>query len=161
MKRLAEVWQPGAERTFSGPALLDTHVWIWYLDGAADRLPSAAVRLLRRCVRGEGLLVSDISVWEAGTKVAKGRLTLSPNVSAWLARAEGRPGFGFLPLDRQILLSSTQLPGTVHGDPADRMLIATAALTGMPLVTADRLIVEYAAAQGGLSVCDARLGERA
>lgn len=156
MKRLPEVWRPGAERAFSGPALLDTHIWIWYLDGADDRLPPEAVKLLRRCVRGEGLWVSDISAWEAGTKVAKGRLTLSPNVSAWLARAEQRPGFAFFPLDRQILLSSTQLPGVVHGDPADRMLIATSALTGMPLVTADRLIVEYAEAEGGFSVCDAR-----
>lgn len=89
----------------------------------------------------------------------QGRLTLSPNVGASLARAEAHPGFSFVPFDRQVLLSVTQLPGTVHGDPADRMLIATAALTGMPLVTADRLIVEYAAASGGFSVCDARVGE--
>jgi PIN domain nuclease of toxin-antitoxin system len=159
MTRRPEVWRPGARRTFAGPALVDTHIWIWYLDGAKERLPAEAIRLLRRCVGGEGLWVSDISVWEAGTKVAKGRLTLSPDVSAWLARAERQPGFSFLPLDRQILLSSTQLPGTVHGDPADRMLIATASLSGMPLVTADELIVEYATAEGGFSVCDARPGD--
>lgn len=159
MKRLPEVWRPSAGRTFSGPALLDTHIWIWFLDGAEDRLTPDTVTLLRRCVRGEGLCVSDISVWETGTKVAKGRLSLSPNVAAWLARAERRPGFSFVPLDRQLLLASTQLPGTVHGDPADRMLIATAALTGMPLVTADRHIVDYAATEGGFSACDARLGD--
>ncbi len=141
---------------FSGPALLDTHVWIWYLDGAEGQISPATVDLLRRSVRGAGLLVSDISFWEVGNKVSKGKLTLSPAPSAWLSRAERRPGFSFLPLDRQVLVSSTQLPGALHGDSVDRMLIATAALAGVPLVTADRSILDYAAAEGRLSVCDAR-----
>ena len=119
-------------------------------------MSSEAVHLLRRCAKQEGLLVSDISVWEVGNKAARGKLSLAPNVSAWIHRAERQPGISFLPLDREVLLSSTQLPGAVHGDPADRMLIASAALAGVSLVTADRLIVEYAATQGGLSVCDAR-----
>lgn len=154
--RLPEVWKPGSQTAFAGPALIDTHIWIWYLDGATDRLPAAAVQVLRRCVAGEGLLVSDISVWEIGNKVAKRKLTLSPSVSTWLDRAGRRPGFSFIGLDRDILLSSTQLPGTVHGDPADRMLVASAMLNGVPLVTADRVIVEYAASGAGVSVCDAR-----
>src|SRR5437762_3171463 len=80
----------------------------------------------------------------------------SPNVFAWVERAASLPGFSFLPLDRITLLSSSQLPGEVHGDPADRMLIASAALTGLPLVTVDRLNIAYAASESGLSVCDAR-----
>lgn len=98
--------------------------------------------------------MSDISIWEVGTKVAKGQLRLTPDVGGWIQRATRRPGFSFLPLDRDILLGSTQLPGEIHGDPADRMLIASAALSAMPLVTADGLIVEYAGREGGLSVCD-------
>jgi PIN domain nuclease of toxin-antitoxin system len=56
-----------------------------------------------------------------------------------------------LPLDRDILLRSTSLPGEVPGDPADRMLMASSALSGLPLFTADALIIEYAAWEGGLS----------
>ena len=88
-----------------------------------------AVELLQQGATGAGLLVSDISVWEIGNKAAKGKLTL---------------------------LFSTQRPGTVHGDPADRMLIATAALGGIPLITADRLILAYAEESRLLSVCDVR-----
>jgi PIN domain nuclease of toxin-antitoxin system len=45
----------------------------------------------------------------------------------------------------------------VHNDPADRMLIAAAQLNNVPLVTADRLIVEYASNHPGTPVVDARL----
>ncbi len=100
--------------------------------------------------------MSDISFWEVGNKASKGKLKLSPNTSAWLSRAEHQPGFSYLPLDRQVLISGTQLPGPLHGDPVDRMLVATAALAGVPLVTADRSILDYAAVEGGVSVCDAR-----
>jgi len=139
-----------------GPLLLDTHIWVWYLDGAEDRLPGPMAETLREAGRGAGLLVSDISVWEVGTKAARGRLRLTPSTAAWIERAGRQPGLSFLPLDRQILLGSTQLPGDLHGDPADRMLIATAALAGIPLVTADRAILDYAQREGGFAVLDAR-----
>lgn len=79
-----------------------------------------------------------------------------PSPAAWAERAGRQPGLSFVPLDRQILLGSTQLPGDLHGDPADRMLVATAALAGVPLVTADSAIVDYAERVGGFAVVDAR-----
>lgn len=156
MTRIPDVWRPEDRPDFRGAALIDTHVWLWYLDGVAERMSPEAVDLLRRSAKGEGLLVSDISVWELGMKAAKGQLELSPSPAGWVAAASRRPGFGFLPLDRSILLASTSLPGEVHGDPADRILMASASLTGYPLVTADFRIIEYAHRMGGLSVCDAR-----
>jgi PIN domain nuclease of toxin-antitoxin system len=156
MARIPDAWRADQRPAFRGPALIDTHIWIWYLDGAAERIQPEALELLRRCVRGERLLVSDISVWELGMKAAKGHIQLSPSPIGWVAAAGRRRGFDFLPVDRATLLASTSLPGEVHGDPADRILMATAALSGLPLVTADRLIVEYARREGGLSVCDAR-----
>jgi PIN domain nuclease of toxin-antitoxin system len=151
-----DVWRPADRSLFAGPLLIDTHIWIWYLDGAGERMSADGVELLRHVIRTEGAVVSDISVWEIGAKAAKGKLALMPTVEAWIERASRRPGFSFLPLDREILLSSTQLPGTVHGDPADRMLIASAALSGLPLATADPLVIDYAESQGGFSVCDFR-----
>lgn len=153
---LNDVWKASAAPRFDGPALIDTHIWLWYLGGERGTMSAAALRLLQRAAAGRGLLVSDISVWELGTKVAKGRITVAPELSSWLLRAARTPGIHFVPLDREALLASTRLPGEPHGDPADRMLIATAALRSLPLVTADRAIVAYAAAEGGVSVCDAR-----
>jgi PIN domain nuclease of toxin-antitoxin system len=49
-----------------------------------------------------------------------------------------------LPLDTESALESTWLPGTIHGDPADRFLVAIARMTGAHLMTADRKIIEYA-----------------
>jgi PIN domain nuclease of toxin-antitoxin system len=149
-------WRPTARSRFSAAALVDTHIWVWYLDGVADAMSAAALALLRRSVRTTGLLVSDMSIWELGTKSAKGKLTLAPSVADWLARAEAQSGFAFLPLTRPTLLASTQLPGPIHGDPVDRLLVAQAASAAIPLVTADRLIIEYADHTRTLSVCDAR-----
>ena len=135
--------------------LLDTHIWLWYLEGAERELPPAALELLRVANRARQLLVSDVSVWEVGTKVAKGRLRLALEVSMWIARAERAPGMTFLPLDRATLLLSTALPGEPHGDPADRMLIATALLQQCALVTADQTIMAYARKAGTFTVVDA------
>lgn len=156
MARIPDAWRAGDRPDFRGPALIDTHIWIWYLDGVEDRIHAPALELLRRCVRGDGLLVSDISAWELGMKAAKGQIRLSPSPAGWVAAAGRRRGLDFLPVDRSTLLAGTSLPGEIHGDPADRILMATAALTGLPLVTADHRIVEYARREGGLSVCDAR-----
>lgn len=140
---------------YEGEALLlDSHVWLWYLEGAQRELSAAALELLRAANRARQLLVSDVSVWEVGTKVAKGRLRLALDVSMWVARAERAPGMTFLPLDRATLLLSTALPGEPHGDPADRMLIATALLQQCALVTADQTIMAYARRAGTLTVVD-------
>ncbi len=153
----SNLWRAASRPRFVGPALIDTHIWLWYLDGVSGDMSPDAVRLLQRACKGAGLLVSDISVWEVGNKISKGKLVVAPTFSLWLERAVRAPGFRFVPLDRDTLVASTQLTGTVHGDPADRMLIATAMLLGIPLITADRDVISYASAQGGFSVCDGRL----
>jgi PIN domain nuclease of toxin-antitoxin system len=142
---------------YDGEALLlDTHIWLWYLEGTERQLRPTAIELLRRANQAHQLLVSDVSVWEIGVKVAKGTLHLAIDVSLWVARAERAPGMMFLPLDRATMLLSTKLPGAVHGDPADRMLIAAALLQRCPLVTADRTIIEYARGEAPLTVIDVR-----
>jgi PIN domain nuclease of toxin-antitoxin system len=89
-------------------------------------------------------------------KAAKGKPTFSVDVAVWLQRAEQAPGIRLRPLTRPVLLQSTRLSGTAHNDPADRMLIAMAQLDNIPLVTNDRLVLDYAAAHGGTPVVDAR-----
>jgi PIN domain nuclease of toxin-antitoxin system len=136
--------------------LLDTHIWLWHLDGDRGQTTSELVPLLDRSGARSNLFVSDISYWEVAVKAARGKLALSIDVAVWLQQAERAPGIRFRALDRPVLLLSTRLPGTVHNDPADRMLIASAQLANLPLVTADRLIIEYAENHPGTPVVDAR-----
>jgi PIN domain nuclease of toxin-antitoxin system len=149
-------WRPGDRPRFAGPALVDTHIWLWYLDGLSDAISTEGLTLLRRAVAGAGLLVSDMSAWEIGTKAAKGKLLLAPSVGAWIERASMQPGFAFVPIDRATLLASTQLSGPIHGDPVDRILIVAAAGAGVPLVTVDPEIIAYADREQSVSVCDVR-----
>ncbi|MEO7367534.1 MAG: type II toxin-antitoxin system VapC family toxin [Gemmatimonadaceae bacterium] len=143
-------------RDYDGPLLLDTHIWIWYLDGASQQLGLPVTSLIERSGTASRLLVSDISYWEVGVKAAKEKLTLSVDAGVWLSRASAAPGIRFLPIDRDVLLLSNRLAGTAHNDPADRMLIATAQLNNVPLVTADKLVIEYAKSNPGTPVIDAR-----
>jgi PIN domain nuclease of toxin-antitoxin system len=152
------IWRPSELTDYDGPLLLDTHIWVWHIDGDERQTTAGTRELLDRSGSASNLLVSDISYWEVAVKAAKGRLTFSVDAAVWLQRAEQAPGIAPLPLDRPTLLLSTRLGGSVHNDPADRMLLAAARLNSVPLVTADRLIVEYVAANPGTSVVDARPG---
>jgi PIN domain nuclease of toxin-antitoxin system len=135
---------------------LDTHIWVWYLDGDATRMAPGMVPLLDAAASAAHLRVSDISYWEVAVKTAKRSLVFSIDATVWLNRAGKAPGIAFLPLDRDVLLLSTRLPGTMHNDPADRILIAASQLYSLPLVTADAMIIDYAAAHPGTTVIDAR-----
>lgn len=152
----SNVWRASELTRYDGALLLDTHVWIWHVEGNASQLDAATIALLDRSSAVSRLLVSDISYWEVAVKTAKGKLTLSIDVAVWLQRAEAAPGVRFLPLDRAVLLQSTLLVGAAHNDPADRMLMATAQIHNVPLVTADGAIIEYANAHPGTPVVDAR-----
>lgn len=137
-----------------GRLLLDTHVWIWLMEGAADEMAPSVVERVRGASGRGRLLVSAISVWEVAMLQAKGRLRLAMEVEEWVRRGLGAPGVRLADLSPEVLMESTRLPGTVHGDPADRMLIATARRTGAALVTRDAAILGYAR-EGFLAVVDA------
>ncbi len=155
--RTARVWKPIEKPDFDGPILIDTHIMLWQFDGPLSSMSDASVALIERCSRGRkgGVFASDISVWELGNKTAKKQLILRFTLPAWVAAVEKAPGFSFLPIGRNVLLESTSLTGA-HGDPADRILIATAILYQIVLLTADASIIEYARSHRELMVFDAR-----
>ncbi len=150
------VWTPDDLHAYDGPLLLDTHVWIWHVEGDASQVVSGTTALLDRSGAHSGLFVSDISYWEVAVKAAKAKIAFSVDVAVWLQRAEQAPGIRFQSLTRPVLLQSTKLNGAVHNDPADRILLATSQVHGIPLVTADRQIIAYAMAHGGTPVVDVR-----
>ena len=123
--------------------LLDAHIWLWFAEGNATRLPPASVRKLDDARKEDGLLVSAISVWEIGVLHAKGRVQLSAPLRDWVNDALDPAGISLLPLDAETASESTLLPGERHGDPADRFLIAAARTKGAILATRDENIIEY------------------
>lgn len=90
------------------------------------------------------VLVSPISAWEVGLLAARGRLQLAMPPKAWLERAMGAGGLRWSEMSVDVLMASSTLPGEAHGDPADRIIIATAREYGFRVVTRDRKILDYA-----------------
>jgi PIN domain nuclease of toxin-antitoxin system len=139
----------GGEQVTSGsdPArrllLLDTHVLIWLTDG--DRqLGAQAKEALRLAYREDRALISAITPWEIALLVRKGRLKLGRDVLDWVHTALDVPGVHLAALELEIAVESTRLPWEAHGDPADRILVATARHLGATLVTADGALLEFA-----------------
>ena len=124
--------------------LLDTHVWIWFFEGVESEIPRGIRQTLRNASMESALLVSAMSVWELGMLEVRGRVRLSMDCRVWVQRALGAPGLRFQGLTPSIAIESSRLPGVIHGDPVDRILIATARLIGASLVTRDHRILDYA-----------------
>jgi PIN domain nuclease of toxin-antitoxin system len=124
--------------------LLDTHIWLWYAEGLSRRLRPASVKKLEDARKGDGLVVSAISIWEVGMHSARGRIQLAVPLRDWVEKALGVPGIRLAPLDAAAAAESTLLPAEPPGDPADRFLIATARTQGTALATRDGRIIEYA-----------------
>jgi PIN domain nuclease of toxin-antitoxin system len=134
--------------------LLDTHVWVWYVENEPGQFSRRIEPLVETAVRRGGVVVSAISVWEVALLEAARRIDLSVDVRAWVGRALAFPGVRLKALSPSIAIESTRLPGPLHRDPADRILIATARLLGAALVTRDERILAYAE-KGHVRVVDA------
>jgi PIN domain nuclease of toxin-antitoxin system len=138
-----------------GLLVLDTHVWIWTVEGVVGALSDAAVAEIEAASAAGALRVSAISVWEVAMLEARGRIALARPLEEWVRAALRAPGVRLLPLEPEIAVESTRLPGTPHGDPADRILMAGARVVGGRLATCDGGILRYAT-EGHLRVLDAR-----
>lgn len=134
--------------------LLDTHVWLWFVEGRAERLDAAIPERLERAARGGGLHISAITLWELGMLIAKGRLTIA-DLDHWILESRRVPGIRVEPVDDAVALESGRLPAPLHGDPADRLLVATARARDATLVTCDAELIAYGA-EGHVLVMDAR-----
>ena len=138
----------------SAAIMLDTHVWLWLVQGEESRLSAEAIQQMEAASRRGELLVSAISVWEVAMLESRGRISLSRPVDDWVHAALAAPGTRLVPLTPEIAVESTRLPGSPHGDPADRILIASARISAARLATCDRAIMDYAS-QGHLAALDA------
>lgn len=90
--------------------------------------------------------MSAFSAWEVGMLASRGRLKLTRPPLDWFRVMQQRFGIDVVPLVPEILVASSFLPEPVHGDPADRILIATAREHDLTIITRDRAILAYGAA---------------
>ncbi len=135
--------------------VLDTHVWIWAVEGKVDRLKTSVTREIERAAMSGRAYVAAISVWEIGTLVERGRLTLARDVAGWVAETRQPPGVLVAALTAPIALDAARLPSVSHGDPADRIIVATARALSARLVTSDARLLAYGES-GHVLTLDAR-----
>lgn len=115
--------------------LIDTHIWIWWMNDSAD-LPREAREFLDQLDAKP--FVADISLWEVGMLVSKHRITLKVPLLEWLSAAV--QAVTALPISASIAARVALLPESFHGDPADRLIVATALEMSVALVTRDKKI---------------------
>ena len=123
--------------------VLDTHTLIWWASGTTEQLTAKALKAIENELSGGQIAVSSISAWELSMLVARGRVALSMDVHDWLSCVGQIEAIRFIPVDNEIAVKSTELPGEFHKDPADRIIVATARKLAAPLIPADEKILEY------------------
>lgn len=126
--------------------LLDTHIWIWWINRQQE-LGEAEHAALGEAAEAGEIALSAISLWEAKMLHARGRLQLDIPFDTWLLQAAASSVVNVVPLDVAVVLAMNKLPSSFHGDPADRIIVATARAHDLPLATRDRNIRRSRAAR--------------
>ena len=119
------------------PLLLDTHIWLWWQLGQSELSMRELDMLDNLAAAGTPPALSSISLWEAQMLVEKGRLILDIPLAYWLPTASAPETVTLLQMDVEVVLALDDLPKSFHGDPADRIIVATARAHGLPLATRD------------------------
>ena len=118
--------------------LLDTHVVLWIAFDPEQISPKARAAVDRARKNGDGLAISDITLFELATLVNKGRVRLNISLESFLQEVEAR--FVVLPISGRTCVRAMGLPAAYPKDPADRIIGATALVEGLSLLTADLAI---------------------
>jgi PIN domain nuclease of toxin-antitoxin system len=120
--------------------LLDTHVLIWLVEGSA-RLGKVAGSAIDDALKNESLAIATMSFWEIAMLVEKRRLHMATPLDVWRGELL-RAGLVEIPLHGATAIRAAQLP-SFHGDPADRLLVATALYHQATFVTGDTRILSW------------------
>ncbi|MBM3483271.1 MAG: type II toxin-antitoxin system VapC family toxin [Alphaproteobacteria bacterium] len=124
--------------------LLDTHVWIW-LAFDDPKLTGSARRDISEAASSSSVVVPAVAVWEIAMLSSRRRLELDLPVGEWVGKALSGGQVRLAELTTEIMIEAYDLPAPFHGDPADRLIVATARLRGATLLTRDRRILAYGA----------------
>ncbi len=122
-------------RALPRAVLLDTCAVIWLANG--DPMMSSATAAIVYAGLADGVFVSPVSAWEVGllSKPKAGRsaaIMFMPDPKTWFARVMAAPGIREAALTPEIAIDASFLPGELHGDPGDRLIVTTARHLGVP-----------------------------
>jgi PIN domain nuclease of toxin-antitoxin system len=119
--------------------LLDTGVWL----RAVNRAHTVPVRMMRVLeAPRETFGLAAISLWEVAKKVQVGKLSLPKDLAAWFDDALA-PNVEVLPLERHVVAESMRLPEFPTRDPADELIVASARIHNLILITTDTKLKGY------------------
>ena len=122
--------------------LLDTHVWIWYANGNAELHSSIRKKITTALYENKAHLAA-ISLWEISMLDKKKRIILEMPCLEWINQFLELTRIRVLPITPAIATESCHLPGELQDDPADRLIIATARVERLTLMTRDSRILAY------------------
>ncbi|MBK7580779.1 MAG: type II toxin-antitoxin system VapC family toxin [Myxococcales bacterium] len=123
--------------------VLDTHVWLDVAVGRG-RVARRIMRKLERAGEAGVLYVAAITPWEIAMLARAGKLRVSGPLLGWLVGALAATQTAVAPLEPEVAVDAVELPAWQHGDPADRLIVATARRLDATLVTRDAAILDYA-----------------
>jgi PIN domain nuclease of toxin-antitoxin system len=121
--------------------VLDTHVWIWWVNEDEESGGNHWRDLVRNADR---IAVSSISCFEVAWLAHRGRIKLKMPMQDWFKKASSGSGIEIQDISPQIAETAVTLPEH-HSDPQDRLIMATAIVHGAQLISADGKFTEYAA----------------
>ncbi len=120
--------------------LLDTHTLVW-LDEGNKKLGEKSLSLIDKSLKSGELCIAAISFWEVAMLVEKGRLEMKLSMDVWRRNLLDN-GLKEIPLTGSLGIKAASLEN-FHGDPADRMIVATAVDFSATLCTADEKILSW------------------
>jgi PIN domain nuclease of toxin-antitoxin system len=135
--------------------LLDTHVWIWTMEGDVRRVGQQTRRLLTKAEKQSAVRVATATIFEVAALYSHGRLRLAQPLERWIDEALSVAGLRIAELPRAAAIDAGRITRSALADPLDRLLVATARQLGATFVTADQAILAYASATGAVRVHDA------
>ena len=121
--------------------LIDTHVLVWIVF-AEPHIKSSTLEAIEEASMDHSLFLSPISLWEIALKHSRGKLNLDRPIRDWLHHALSIANLNLVPITPSIAAECAELPSTFHGDPADRIIAATARAEGFTLVTHDKILLQ-------------------
>jgi PIN domain nuclease of toxin-antitoxin system len=123
--------------------LLDTCALIYVSQG--DVIAANAMKAIEDASQSGTLYISPISAWEIGSLAAKGKIVLATEPARFFDLFLQKSGCELCAMDWELLIQSSFLPGPIHKDPMDRILVASARKHDLTLVTRDRMLLAYGA----------------
>ena len=137
--------------------LLDTHVWLWSVEGDVRRIGRRTRQLLSRAESSDAIRVSPATVFEIAALHTRGRLRLARPLEQWIRESLDAAGIRMAELSPTMALDAGAIPREALADPLDRLLVATARALEATFLTSDARILEYAAKTRALRTQNASL----